>query len=319
MFFVHNNINYSGFETFTVTSNMDSLANGFEIVSNNRWIGADIPIKAGDPCQIIDLNGESLLTGYIDMLEPSIGGSIAIRGRSKAGDLVDCVAAGNGELAGLTLQEIAAQLAAPFGISVTGETGTVVKRFRYALDAPVVDIIREFVTRQGFICRSDGPGDLIIEAAGATRAPIVLQEGVNILSGRGQIAGKGQFSTYRVLSQSETSNTVQSSFEGKSPRYRPFCAISGGSYEIQDSQKASEWLARNRDGGATSFTVTVADIQNLEPNTLIDTESPTLGISGTMLIRSVTRRIDSSGSTTTLGIVNPYAFGLDYVANDFMD
>jgi hypothetical protein len=77
-------------------------------------------------------------------------------------------------------------------------------------------------------------------------------------------------------------------------------------------------MARVFDGGSTSFLITVADIQSISPNTMIECESISLGIHGTMLIKGVTRTVDDGGSRTTLSIVNPYTFGLDYVGNDFL-
>jgi prophage tail gpP-like protein len=297
---------------------MESLSDAFGIVSNNRWIGDAVPIKAGDACRILDGEGNALLTGYIDSIDLAVGENITIRGRDKAGDLIDCTVDGSGEFAGLTLKEIITRIASPFGIKVLGEEGTKITRFRYGLNEPAVDIIRELVTRQGFLCNSNSDGDLVIERAGSTKAAFVLLEGNNIIKGKGVVSAMRRRSSYTTTGQSSVSNTVASTFEGKSTRYRPLATINSGDIEIQDAQTSSEWMGRIADGSSTEFQITVADIQSINPNTLIECESISLGIHGTMLIKGVTKTVNREGSTTSLSIVDPYTFGLDYVGNDFL-
>lgn len=318
MIFETSNVQYRGFQSISTFHTMDALADSFEINSNNRWIGSATPVRAGDECRILDGESNALITGYIDQVEPNIEGNITIKGRSKAGDLIDSTIAGNGEFAGLSLIEILSRVCSPFGITVSGESGDVVSRFRYSLSDKAVATIRELVTRQGYLCNSDTGGNLVIRKAGSDRAPIALQEGNNIVKGQGVCSAMAQNSSYRVLGQSDTDNKVSGSFDGQSPRYRPMTTENAGSLRIRDAQTASEWLGRIKDGGATSFNITVADIQNVNPNSLIDTQSPSLGIDGTMLVRSVKRIVDGEGSRTVITIVNPYTFGLDYIANDFL-
>lgn len=310
------NVQYQGFVSTSVTSGIDTLSDSFSIASNNRWI--DGGLKVTDSCRILDNNGEPILDGYISKLIPEIGGNITIIGRDKSGDLIDCTANGTGEFAGLTLKEIVQQLANPFGVTVTGEDGSTIERFRYGQDETVAEIIRELVTRQGYLINSDGAGELVIETASDTRAPFVLQEGVNVLAGSAVIDSSRLHSSYRVLGQSYNDNTVNSTFDGLSDRHRPLTRVNTGNIQIADAQTASEWLGRVMDGMAQEYTVTVADLQSVRPNTLIDCAMPTLGIEDTLLIKNVRWNVDKSGSKTTLLLTNPYAFGLTNTSNGYL-
>jgi prophage tail gpP-like protein len=226
-----NNIQYSGFTTISVSSGIDVLSDSFVISSNNRW--TDGGLRAEDECRILDASGNPLLDGYISKLSPVIGGNISIAGRDKAGDLIDSMPSGTGEFSGLTMKEIIQALCAPFGIIVTGEDGSVVPRFRYGMDERVSSIIHELVTRQGYLIYSDGSGDLVISKAGEARAPFVLVEGNNITNGSAIIDATKLHSTYEVLGQNYSDNTVNSSFNGLSTRYRPLTAVNTGNVQMK--------------------------------------------------------------------------------------
>jgi prophage tail gpP-like protein len=317
MIFEANNLQYSGFESISVKSSIQTLSDSFSLTCNNRWL--DGSLKAGDECRILDSAENPLLDGYVDILNPTIGASMTIMGRDKAGDLIDSnYASGTGEFVGLTLKEIITALCQPFGIIVTGETGSKINRFRYGLDQSVSDIIRTLVSRQGYLCNSDGSGDLVIERAGATTAPFSLVEGVNILQGSVVLDASRLHSSYKSLGQNYDNNVINSTFTGLSKRHRPRTTIDTGSIQIQDAQTRSEWIGRTSDGSAQRYSVTVANVQDVRPNTLIYCDSPTLGVNDSLLITDVVRLTDKSGSTTSLNLANPYIFGLDAVNNTYL-
>lgn len=317
MIFEANNIQYNGFESISVMSSVRTISDSFSITCNNRWTRGGL--KAGDEARILDIEGDPLIDGYVNALNPSIGGSMGISGRDKSGDLIDSTyIKGTGEFVGLTMKEIIQALCTPFGIIVTGEDGSTIDRFRYGLNQRVADIIRTLVVRQGYLCNSDGSGDLVIQKAGTTRAPFVLQEGVNILSGNAVIDASKLHSSYKVLGQNISNNTINAEFTGLSDRYRPLTSIDTGNIQIRDAQTSSEWLARVSDGSAQSYVVTVADIQTVRPNTIIEVASDTLGINDDLLITDVTWTTDKKGSRTMLNLANPYIFGLDAVNNTYL-
>lgn len=69
-----------------------------------------------------------MLTGYIDDFIPSYDADnveIRVMGRDKTGDLVDCsVVHSSGKWKGVRLEQVAADVCCPFGITVITETPT---------------------------------------------------------------------------------------------------------------------------------------------------------------------------------------------------
>ena len=112
---------------------LDSLASGFALTVTERspedgasaagWLA-----QAGAAVQIM-IGGETVISGYIDVANPSMAAtehSISISGRSKAADLIDCSAEhGSGTWTNKTLAQIATDLAQPFGVAIT-VTGDVI-------------------------------------------------------------------------------------------------------------------------------------------------------------------------------------------------
>lgn len=313
---VHN-VQYTGFISELAMSGIDTLSDSFSFTSVNRWMGGGISVK--DECRVLDNAGEPIIGGYIDKISAGLDGRIIISGRDKAGDLIDSTPAGSGEYVGLTMREIIQSLCEPFGIIVTGEEGSTISRFRYGLDETISGIIRELVTRQGYLINSDGSGDLVIEEAGATRAPFVLEEGVNILGDSAvEVNGSMLHSSYTVLGQNIDNNTVNSTIAGRADRYRPLTTHNTGNIQIADAQTSSAWLGRISDGMAQQYSIIIAGIQNVRPNTVIECDSLSLGVSGDLLIKNVVWSDGASGARTTLKLANPYAFGLDYTDNTYL-
>jgi prophage tail gpP-like protein len=315
MIFETQNVKYEGFISANVSTSIDSLSDTFTIHANNRWASGGL--RAGDECAIYDYNDEKLLEGYIDAVEPHTDGRIQISGRNKAGDLIDSTAAGSGEFTNLTLLEIVQRLCEPFGIIATGEDGSRIDRFRYAPDETVSQIIKRLAVRQGFLIYSDPSGDVIIANAGNTRAPIVLEQGVNIISGSAKIDARRLHSLYKVLGQNYDSNTVNGEFAGLATRYRPLTQIDGGNIQIRDALTGAEWVANVSDGMAATYTIILSGLVNVRPNTLIDTKSESLGVEGDLFINRVTWQL-AKETQTVLNLVNPYAFGLDSVGNRYL-
>jgi hypothetical protein len=126
---------HGGWTEAEVTVGIVSLAGSFDLSLSDSWPadgnqGSDIEtrvIEAGSEAGIF-VGGEQLITGYIDQVEPSltdIEHAIRIAGRSKAADLLDCSAVHKpGSWSNRRFEDIAADLARPFGIDVTADVAT---------------------------------------------------------------------------------------------------------------------------------------------------------------------------------------------------
>ena len=106
---------YWGWKEITVNRGIEQMAGSFELLASDRWaIGkAASPIQPGQECAI-EIDGFTVITGYIDEVEPSHDAGnheLVIRGRDRSADLVDCVAESDGrEWNGRTLTQIATDL-----------------------------------------------------------------------------------------------------------------------------------------------------------------------------------------------------------------
>ena len=314
------NAKYSGFVSLSVLSSMDTLSDTFTIRANNRWI-SDYEIGVNSTCRILtEPGGDSLLEGYVYGLNPSIGEPITINGRDKTGDLIDCIVSGSvGEFRGRTPKQIITSICEPFGITVDGADGSVLPVYRHSMVSSVYDIILDLSSRQGLLINSDGTGNIVIsDEATTTRASFVLQEGINIINGSAIIDASRQHSIYTVNGQNQGSNQVNSSSTGFSPRFRPLTVINSGSIEVADAQSSVEWLAAISEGMVQGYSVKVAGIQDVRPNTLIEIASDTLGVNGDLLIKSARFTTDGNGSTTTLSLVPPQTYGGEETLNGWI-
>jgi len=86
---------YAGWISVRVSAGIERQARDFALEATDRWPGqTDIPrrIQPGDACQLY-LGADLVLTGYVDATPIRYDGtsvSVAVRGRSKTADLVDC-------------------------------------------------------------------------------------------------------------------------------------------------------------------------------------------------------------------------------------
>ena len=85
---------YQGWQDVCVALSLEQLADNFSMTVTERWAGVDQvrPIRPGPACTI-SLGNEQILTGYVDEVLATYDAShhsLMARGRSMAGDLVDC-------------------------------------------------------------------------------------------------------------------------------------------------------------------------------------------------------------------------------------
>lgn len=315
-----NSVMYSGFEGVQVSLSMTNITGNYSIRSVHRWIGSDT-LKSGDACSLWHPDGTELIRGHIGPFNPVLGQSVNIIGRDKSNDLLTSTIDGTGNFANLTLKEIITSICAPFGIDVSGDDGEHIAGFGYNKDAFAADVIRELITRQGFLCSPNGSGGLDIGTITQTRkADFVLQEGVNMLKeSQGFIDDTKRHSSYAALGQSWDQNTPSSTFGGGANRHKPFTFIKSGKSQIRDCDTSAEWMAKVSEGSAQYYEVLVKDLQSVVPNTLIDINCPSFGLNNQeLIIGGVDFFVDKEGARTKLLLFDPYIFGGSAVENTFL-
>ena len=122
-------VEFIGWTAVSISCGIEQAAREFSIGVTVRYPGEPnaLRIAPGMACAVL-IGDDLVLNGYVDSVDPSQDGSkseIAISGRSRTCDLVDCSCLEKpGQFAGLKAEAIAAELAKPYGVEVVAEVDT---------------------------------------------------------------------------------------------------------------------------------------------------------------------------------------------------
>ncbi len=317
---------YEGWTSVNITRSLEAIAGSFELTVSERFPGEPLsrPIRPGAECRV-ELDGTPVLTGYVDDVEPRYdkgAHEITVRGRDKTGDLVDCSAEGRA-WKNSTLQEIAGDLCAPFGISVAYNVGAskLFKDFTISGGEAVFEALDRAARMRGVLLTSDGLGRLVITRASTEKAGSVLKRGLNILSASGQFSHRDRFSAYTVKGQARGSDNTLGpavfSQKGEArdtgiSRHRPLIVTAEDAGDAADFQTRADWEKNHRYGQSNRVSVTVPGWAHpgglWRPNVRVKITDDWLGMDTELLIAGVTYRLDAGGTVTELELAPPGAF-----------
>lgn len=159
----------------------------------------------------ISVHGELYLVGWVEDVVPDAAEGEAIltlSGRDLTGDLADCAAGPEGpvEFADVTLEDLAGQLCAPFGISVRADVDTGDPFEKATIDAAetVLSAIEKHARQRGVLVTSDGVEGLLLTRSGRTRAPSDIEfPGYGVKGSSARFSTRDRFSDYFVKGQAE--------------------------------------------------------------------------------------------------------------------
>lgn len=322
---------FIGWKTVRVRRSLVHCAAEFELgVSWEGRLDGSIapPIVAGDACEVL-VDDATVITGYVDQVEGQIDEQVhevTIAGRDKTADLVDCSAVRkSGQWRGSRIEQIAADLAAPFGVSVRAEVDTGKPLASFALQAgeSVFQAVDRAARLRALLLVSNAAGDLVITRAGQERVSSRLELGVNLLALRAASDMRDRFATYTLLGQAPGTDiysgalVAQIRAEAKDPgvsRYRPLIVTNDSPDVAATLQQRALWEASVR--AAKSLTVE-AELQGWhhadglwEPNHLVRVRAPSLSVDDELLITDVEFTKSERGTRTTLALTKPDAFSL---------
>ncbi|KTE24467.1 MULTISPECIES: phage baseplate assembly protein [unclassified Sphingopyxis] len=323
---------YEGWTSIRITRSIESLSGEFtlEIVVREYTDAPRWPLRTGDAC-IVEIDGETVITGFIDDIAPQIddrGYGITVSGRDRAGDLVDCSAiAKPGSWTGKSIEAIAAELAKPFGIDVVArtDTGEKVKRFALQQGETVHAAIERLARYRGLLAVSNAAGQVELIRPGAGEIVAQLVEGENILpNSSAQHSARDRFSDYVVKGQASGDDQVNGKTaasikaEARDPaitRYRPMLVIAEDQSTPANLRKRAAWEASTRAAKAQRGTIPVAgwrapNGQLWRPDLRVGVTAPFLKIEGTMLVTEVALVMDERGTVTELSVTPPEAWSL---------
>jgi len=322
---------FGGWTALSVGRSIEQVAGTFSLDVTDRWAGqaAARPIMPGAACELF-LDGERVIYGYTDDAEPefdSLNHALHVAGRDRTGDLVDCSAIHkSGQWRGARLDTIARDLLAPFGIGLVVETdvGEAFPSFNVQEGETVFECLERGARMRAVLLVSDTSGNLVITRAGAALIPVTLEEGVNILAGRGTFSWKDRYSRIVVKGQAHATDDFYSTqaagpssavTDAAIDRYRPLVVLAEEHGSGNTLANRATWERNVRAGRGNRGAITVQGWRRpdgllWQPNTLVSVKSPSLYLDAPMLIVGCTWRLDEQGTRTDLTIARREAFEL---------
>ena len=323
---------YAGWTEVSVTLAIDAMCGAFRLTlsSKDDAAGQMLAIAADDRCQL-KIGGEVVVDGWVDAVSPSIDeGShqISVEGRDKTADLIDCSAIHKpGSWRNVKLEVIAAELAKPFGVTVTAKasTGAPIAKFALQQGETVSAALERLLRFRGLMAVPTATGDLQIMTPDAGAPVATLELGINIKSAGGRTDHRERYSDYVVKGQAQGSDEKHgktvSQIKGEAKdagvrRYRPLLIMAEEQSDGASAIARAKFEAGVRAGRARS-----ADIRVLgwrvspggalwRPNSRVRVRCAPIGmVDEVMLIAAVTfAKSDGEGTVATLSIAPPAAF-----------
>jgi prophage tail gpP-like protein len=321
---------YGGWQEIRIQRSIQQIAGSFELTVTERWSGqgSPRPIRPGAACEVL-VDAVPVITGYVDEVQAgydATGHTIAVNGRDKTGDLVDC-SAPYFQFPGHTILSAAERLCKPFGIAVSAETDVAGKFSTYRQNPgdSVFANLDGAAKIRGVVLLSDGNGGLVIARASTVRIPALLATGDNILAASATFSHKDRFSEYTVTSQQEAQDEegfAETAYhiEAKSldpviARHRPLTILADKLIDHKQTQSRADYERNVRYGKSQQVQVTVQgwyyDARNLWPiNRLVAVKDEFLGIDADLLITGVAFSLDYGGIRTVLTLAPREGFDL---------
>lgn len=323
---------YEGWKNANITRSVEALAGSFKLTTTDRWEISSDPwqILPGDSC-VLKVNGETLITGYVDSVAPSYDSNsheISISGRDKTCDLVDCSAYVNSfEIRRQNLKGIADILCKPFGIGVIAK-GAVGESFASVAIQPgesVFECLDRYAKQRKVAITTDGLGNLVFATVGTGTSHDALVEGVNILQASATLDYTNRFSQYIVKGQAPSTgdtddawNEAQNAVESRASdnnikRYRPLILTAESGVYKSSAQTRAQLEAKKRAGESTEVNITMQGWTQsngtLWPlNAMSRIKSPLLYLDEDLVIASLAFDISESGTTTQITLKRPDSF-----------
>lgn len=319
---------YGGWKSIELVRSIDALSGGFTVTAAAKedGSGADFQFRAGAEV-VVSIDNEILITGYADQVSPQYdkdGHSIDISGRDRAGDLTDCSAVHKpGSWKNARIEDIAAELAKPFGITVTAKasTGDRLKKFALQQGETVQQALERMLRFRALLAVSTPDGNIeIIEPKQSgvdyrlNPARILKATGMHDVTGRySQIIVKGQTSGDDETNGEAASKVRAEASDPAVSRYRPLLVIAEEQATTTALDKRAKWEASTRAGKSQGTTYLMQGWRNAAgdlyaPNRIIQVADKRLFIDSPMLVTGVTLSMGQGGKTATIECSPPEAW-----------
>lgn len=326
---------HGGWTAVEVARSLETAAGAFTLELTERWPGQPERrrIATGAACSLA-IGGETVITGHVDDVQYGFdAGShgVTVRGRDRAGDLVDCsVVEGPKSWRGRTVAAIAADIARPFGVTVEPlVSAAALPEFTIQEGETAWEAIERACRLRGLLAVSDGRGGLQLTRAGGERVSPALEQGANILAAVAEHSLRERYSRYLVKGQQAGSDEIfgeaaaapsGAAQDPDVPRYRPLLVMAEDQGDGASLRARARWEAAVRAGRGQRARVTVQGWRHggaapgaaggglWAPNQLATLRSDWLSIDRELLVVAVAFTLSEAGSTCDLTLARPEAF-----------
>lgn len=260
-----NGTDYTGWLQSEVTRSLEAVAGTFSIPVS-LVPGQPPDINRQDEVQV-RIGDTPVVTGYVLSAEPFYRRGdcgLRITGRDRTGDLVHSSAIHQGgQWRRATLERIARDLLAPFGLDVKVETdiGEPIIDFKLHHGEPVLDALSRAARLRGVMLAPGSQGELLLTRAGAQRFDGEVRRGSNVIEMAGVGSDERRHSHYIVYGQGNTAGTdLETARRLKAEatdagvvRYLPLVMNAEGNVTAAELQRLADHTMRVRHGHSQGF------------------------------------------------------------------
>lgn len=320
---------FTGWTSVSVTRSIESVAGYFEL-GVNVPPDTDLSGLAPGKAFTLEIEGQIVCTGYIDSRRRQMTADsmkITVAGRDKTADLIDCAAVySGGQWKNRTLEQIARDLCAPYGVTVRWElsdkeSSAAFPGFTLDHSETVYEALVRASRARGVLMTSNAAGELVFSRAAST-ATDELVLGENLLTLDFEADFRDRFSEYTVKGYARANGAEGDDIDAKSivsrkgtatdsdvTRYRPMIIIADSKITAKDAQARALREQRRRLAKSITFEAEIdgwtrKDGQLWMPNLLVTIDASKYAIKTTELLVSKVNLIlnDQDGLKTRVSL-----------------
>lgn len=320
-----------GFSSVNITRGLDQFAatysmSVFKSVSNADGSSADakelwVPVFPDDEIEVF-VDGERVIKGYNEKTSPSLSAesfSCSISGKEITADAVKCppetIVFENKKV-----DEICRIICNECGLIFDGaagvDVGAPIKKFAVDPGASAHEVMIKACAERRVLPISNGLGHVKLDSGNYSAAAVDLVQGKNVLSASGDFSNEKRYSSYKVYAAKDASGKTFAEVQDESvTRERRFVLMDETFATTENCQARAMWEAKHRQAEANKITVNVSGWRQKDgaalwaPGQTVNVNLPSmLGEVREFLINRVTFSLGSSGSVTTLQLVDPYVY-----------
>ncbi len=293
---------YSGWEDISITKDMTSIADTFKLSIEK---GSALNVSEGDLIEIID-DDNTILKGYIEIYDISIEENkspLILTGRSKAGDLVDCMIENYKQYNRLTPLNIISDIISDFDMSVsTNISLSTVDVFETKVGETFFNAINRLCKQTNILPISANNGDLLLTKNNKTTVSNTLKD-KDLKAIKFKSDTTNQFSKYTYKKEAIVVDISDGSVSNSNMnRYRPFVGVNTDNKTNIDM---ANWKKNNADANSTQLEITVTG-WDYEINNIVKIDSQI--IKNSYLIKSINYTKGNNGKISNITLVDKGLF-----------